>query len=46
METRKNEILVAMNKISPPKKADLSTVEVYEIINKSGSTTLKRIELK
>jgi len=46
METRKNEIQVAMNKISPPKKADLATVEVYEIINKSGSTELKRIEIK
>jgi hypothetical protein len=46
IETYKKEINNAMNKISPPKKSDNSSIEVYEIINKAGSTELKRIELK
>ncbi|MHB1277930.1 MAG: hypothetical protein ACYC1Q_05990 [Bacteroidia bacterium] len=46
METYKKEIQLAMDKISPPKKADGASVEVYEIIIKAGVTELKRIELK
>ncbi|MFN6087595.1 MAG: hypothetical protein ACK47E_02495 [Cyclobacteriaceae bacterium] len=46
IETYKKEINNAMNKISPPKKSEGSSIEVYEIVIKSGSTELKRIELK
>lgn len=46
IETYKKEIQNAINKISPPKKSEGSSIEIYEIIIKSGSTTLKSVELK
>lgn len=46
IETYKKEINNAMNQITPPKKSEGSSIEIYEIVINFGSTELKRIELK